>query len=113
MKGGGASTHPHTFRHNAFHTDEVAKVTGSHTARGDVLSSEAALKTNMELLKLLPIAIVYSQHELLHSSLEGQDLQLSIVQESEIGCRETWILFLKRGGALTLQLSGHSSSAGH
>lgn len=53
-------------------------------ARGDVLSPEAALKSNVELLKLLGVDIVYGQYKLPHCTLEGNNLKLSFVQEPAV-----------------------------
>lgn len=60
-----------TFRHNAFHTNQVTKVTRRDGAWGDMFSSKASLEADMEFFKLLPIGVIKGQDVLTHSSLKG------------------------------------------
>ncbi len=48
-----------------------------------MLPSEASLIPNKEFVMLLPISIINGQDILTHSSLEGQDLKLCLVQQPE------------------------------
>lgn len=66
----------------ALHTDQVAKVTSSNGAWGDVLSSKASLEPDMEFFILLSIGVIKSQHILPHCTPEGKNFQLGFIQES-------------------------------
>ena len=48
-----------TFCDDAFHADQVAKVTGGNGPRGDMFSSKAPLKSNMEVFILFAVCIVH------------------------------------------------------
>ena len=61
---------------------ERGKEGGKEGGRGS-----PALKANMELLKLLAVSIIHCQHILLQGSLEGQQLNVGLTQQSNVCLR--------------------------
>lgn len=60
-----------TFGDNAFHTHQATDQVRLECAGGDVLSSKAALKSNVELLKLFGKCSVNTHHILLQCTLQN------------------------------------------
>ena len=64
-----------TFCDNALHTDETTDQVRLECARRDVLGSKAALKTNVELLKLLGKGCIDAHNILLQGTLHRHNTQ--------------------------------------
>ena len=64
-----------TFCDNALHTDETTDQVRLECARRDVLGSKAALKPNVELLKLLGKGCIDAHHILLQGTLHSHNAE--------------------------------------
>lgn len=71
-----------TLGHNAFHTHQVSKVPGGEAPRADVVGPEAALETDVELLKLFAKGSIDGGHQIFQGLLESHQFTKGILQQT-------------------------------
>ena len=74
-----------TLGNNAFHTDQASKVAGSEGPGADVVGPEAALETNVEVLKLFGKGGINGGHQIFQGLLERDQFTERILQHTAKG----------------------------